>query len=131
MDASKDISAVVIDPARYTVAPEMLDAKDRSLFAAITDKINNTKRRDYYEKKSNGSSLKLINILAEEINAASVEISQWAARRLAEVVAAGLTSPTTVGFDLNFEKTTKKRTHSYYPRRAEITSQSLQTPTCR
>lgn len=100
VDDTKDVNAVTIDTARYTVAPEMLDAKDRSLFAAITDTINNIKRRDDYRKKSNGSGVKLIKILIDEINAASVEISQWAARRLAEVVAAGLTSPTTVAFDL-------------------------------
>lgn len=99
VDATQDVSTVTIDPARYTVAPEMLDAKDRSLYAAITDSITNIKRRDDYRKKSNGSGLKLIKILVEEINAASVEISQWAARRLAEVVATGLTSPTTVAFD--------------------------------
>lgn len=84
---------------RYCVAPESLAAKDRDLFTAIIRTIDNQKRREDYEGKTRGSGLALIKLLSTEIENASVEIGQWAARLLAEHISAGLPAATAVAFD--------------------------------
>ncbi|KAL3907918.1 MAG: hypothetical protein SGPRY_009997 [Prymnesium sp.] len=84
---------------RYIVAPEAIKAKDRQLFTAVISTINNRKRDDY-DTASLGSGINLIEILlSQESRSASAELGTWAARQLADLIAAGMEAPTTVAFD--------------------------------
>lgn len=84
---------------RYIMAPEAIKAEESQLFTAVISTINNRKRRDDYETFSLGCGINLIEILSRESCSASAEPGTWAARQLADLIAAGMEAPTTVAFD--------------------------------